>query len=100
MVRLMLLIGFWLPVTNISLPITGIYQTGTNTTGQKISIYDFKVAALDGDSIDFADFKGKKILIVNTASNCGYTSQYAGLQQLYEKYRNKLVIVGFPANGC
>jgi len=61
-------------------------------------IYDFKVPGLDGNSIDFSAFKGKKILIVNTASQCGNTPQYADLQQLYEKYRDKLVVVGFPAN--
>jgi glutathione peroxidase len=62
------------------------------------SIYDFKVEALDGSTIDFASFKGKKILIVNTASECGYTPQYEGLEALYKKYQDKLVIVGFPAN--
>ncbi len=62
------------------------------------SIYDFKVAALDGSTIDFSKFKGKKILIVNTASACGYTPQYEGLEALYKKYEDKLVIVGFPAN--
>ena len=62
------------------------------------SIYDFKVASLDGKQIDFSKFKGKKVLVVNTASKCGYTPQYADLQKLYEKYGNKLVIVGFPAN--
>jgi glutathione peroxidase len=62
------------------------------------SIYDFRVEALDGGTIDFSAFKGKKILIVNTASECGYTPQYEGLEKLYETYRNKLVIVGFPAN--
>ncbi len=62
------------------------------------SIYDFKVAALDGGTIDFASYKGKKILVVNTASECGFTPQYEGLEQLYEKYKEKLVIVGFPAN--
>ncbi len=68
------------------------------TTPTSKSIYDFKVEALDGTTIDFAGFKGKKILIVNTASECGYTSQYDGLEKLYEKYKDKLVIVGFPAN--
>jgi glutathione peroxidase len=62
------------------------------------SIYQFKVASLDGNSIDFSSFKGKKILIVNTASECGYTPQYKELEELYEKYKEKLVIVGFPAN--
>lgn len=62
------------------------------------TIYDFKVESLDGKEINFADFKGKKILIVNTASECGFTPQYADLEKLYEEYKDKLVIVGFPAN--
>lgn len=61
-------------------------------------IYDFKVAGLEGGEIDFAQFKGKKILIVNTASKCGHTPQYEDLEALYKKYNDKLVIVGFPAN--
>ena len=65
------------------------------TTG---SIHDFKVEALDGSTIDFSKYKGKKILVVNTASKCGYTPQYEGLEKLYEQYKDKLVIVGFPAN--
>ncbi len=62
------------------------------------SIYEFKVKALDGSTIDFAKFKGKKILVVNTASECGNTPQYADLQAMSVKYKDKLVIVGFPAN--
>lgn len=62
------------------------------------TIYDFKVESLDGSEINFADFKGKKILIVNTASECGFTPQYADLEKVYEEYKDKLVIVGFPAN--
>ncbi|MCX8019205.1 MAG: glutathione peroxidase [Chitinophagaceae bacterium] len=62
------------------------------------SIYDFSVPGLDGKEIRFSDFKGKKILIVNTASRCGLTPQYEGLENLYQKYKNKLVVVGFPAN--
>jgi glutathione peroxidase len=62
------------------------------------SIHTFTVKALDGTSINFAAYKGKKILVVNTASECGYTPQYKDLQALYEKYKGKLVIVGFPAN--
>ncbi|MEO6948673.1 MAG: glutathione peroxidase [Ginsengibacter sp.] len=62
------------------------------------TVYQFKVASLDGGTIDFAKYKGKKILIVNTASKCGYTPQYEGLEELYKKYGDKLVIVGFPAN--
>jgi glutathione peroxidase len=63
-----------------------------------MSIYDFKVPGLDGGTIDFSKYKGKKILIVNTASKCGNTPQYAELEELYKKYSNDLVIVGFPAN--
>lgn len=63
-----------------------------------MSIYDFKVPALDGGTIDFSAFKGKKILVVNTASECGFTPQYAELQELHKKYGKNLVIVGFPAN--
>src|SRR5215469_12002312 len=62
------------------------------------SVYDFKVPALDGSTIDLSAYKGKKILIVNTASKCGFTPQYANLEKLYEKYKDKLVIIGFPAN--
>src|SRR4029078_8173195 len=62
------------------------------------SIYDFKAPGLTGGTINFSDFKGKKILIVNTASKCGNTPQYEDLEKLYEKYKDKLVVVGFPAN--
>src|SRR5438034_7487920 len=62
------------------------------------SIYDFKVPGLDGTTINFANYKGKKIMIVNTASMCGNTPQYKDLEALYEKYKDKLVIIGFPAN--
>ncbi|OCK50121.1 glutathione peroxidase [Chryseobacterium sp. CBo1] len=63
------------------------------------SIYDYKVDALEeGKTINFADYKGKKILIVNTASECGFTPQYADLEKLSNEYKDKLVVVGFPAN--
>ncbi len=63
-----------------------------------MTIYDFKVTSLDGKVIDFSTFKGKKILIVNTASECGFTPQYAELQELHKKYGDKVAVVGFPAN--
>lgn len=62
------------------------------------SIYEFKVAGLEGNEINFSAFKGKKIMIVNTASKCGNTPQYDDLEKLYEKYKDKLVVIGFPAN--
>ncbi|HQW21824.1 MAG TPA: glutathione peroxidase [Bacteroidia bacterium] len=67
-------------------------------TTMATSIYEFKVKNIDGKIIDLSIYKGKKILIVNTASECGYTTQYEGLQNLYSKYNDKLVIIGFPAN--
>ncbi|HVX27803.1 MAG TPA: hypothetical protein VHB70_15740 [Parafilimonas sp.] len=62
------------------------------------NIYDFKIKALDGSTIDFSKYKGKKILIVNTASMCGFTPQYDGLEKLYESHKDNLVIVGFPSD--
>ncbi|MEI8109811.1 MAG: glutathione peroxidase [Chitinophagia bacterium] len=62
------------------------------------SIHQFTVKSIDGGTINFASFKGKKILVVNTASQCGYTPQYEGLQKLYQTHKDKLVVVGFPAN--
>jgi len=67
-------------------------------SAQHKSIYDFKVESLEGGEIDFAKFKGKKILIVNTASKCGLTPQYEGLEKLHEQFGEELIIVGFPAN--
>jgi glutathione peroxidase len=62
------------------------------------SLYDFKMNALDGQSIDFSKYKGKTLLIVNVASKCGYTPQYADLQKLQDQYGSKVTILGFPAN--
>lgn len=62
------------------------------------TIYDYKVESLDGGEINFADYKGKKILVVNTASECGFTPQYADLEKVYQQYKDKVVIIGFPAN--
>lgn len=62
------------------------------------SVYDFKLPSIDGKEIDFAAYKGKNLLIVNVASKCGYTPQYEDLQELHEKYSNKITILGFPAN--
>ena len=62
------------------------------------TIYQFKVPSIEGGTIDFSKFKGKKILVVNTASKCGYTPQYEGLEKLYKEHKGELVIVGFPAN--
>ncbi|MBX2842533.1 MAG: glutathione peroxidase [Flammeovirgaceae bacterium] len=62
------------------------------------TIYDFEFTTIDGVKKSFSEFRGKHILIVNTASKCGYTKQYENLQNLYNTHKDKLVIVGFPAN--
>lgn len=73
-------------------------NTNIDTKLKSETVHQFKVPALSGGDINFADFAGKKIMIVNTASKCGLTPQYEALQALHEKYSDKLVIVGFPAN--
>lgn len=62
------------------------------------SLYEFQMSAIDGKQIDFSQYKGKTLLIVNTASKCGYTPQYTDLQKLQDTYGNKVTILGFPAN--
>jgi glutathione peroxidase len=66
------------------------------TTGQ--SIYDFKINSLEGEEIDFAKYNGKNLLIVNVASRCGFTPQYADLEKLHEEFGDQVVVLGFPAN--
>ncbi|SEP84405.1 glutathione peroxidase [Flavobacterium urocaniciphilum] len=74
-------------------------QKNMKTTIEKPSVYNFKVKDLSGNDFDFATLKGKKIMIVNTASECGLTPQYEQLQALYNKYSDRnFVIIGFPAN--
>jgi glutathione peroxidase len=63
-----------------------------------VSFYTLKGVENNGTELDFATLKGKKIMLVNTASNCGYTDQYKDLQQLYEENKDSFVIIGFPAN--
>jgi glutathione peroxidase len=62
------------------------------------NVYQFKPLNITGAKMDLSQYKGKKILIVNTASKCGYTYQYEGLQKLADAYKGKLVVIGFPAN--
>jgi glutathione peroxidase len=62
------------------------------------SIYDFQLEAIDGSTLSFSDYKGKKILLVNVASACGYTPQYQQMQELYENHGDKVVVIGVPSN--
>jgi len=74
----------------LTIPVSGF--------GQASGFYDFKVKTLEGKDFDFSTLKGKKVMIVNTASKCGNTPQYKDLEVVYEKYQGNLVILGFPAN--
>jgi glutathione peroxidase len=67
-------------------------------SAQTSAFYDFKVKTLEGGVFDFSTLKGKKVMIVNTASKCGNTPQYKDLEEAYQKYQGDLVIIGFPAN--
>lgn len=67
-------------------------------TNPPVSFYSLTAVANNGDTVSFDSFRGKKVLLVNTASNCGYTSQYDDLQKLSERFKDKLVVLGFPAN--
>jgi glutathione peroxidase len=78
---------------------TAMTSSNTSQTMTKQSIHQFKVTDLSGNTFDFASLKGKKVIIVNTASKCGLTPQYKDLETLYKTYKDKgFVIVGFPAN--
>ena len=72
--------------------------TNKSNTEPLQSIYDLSVMLNDGKRLSLNDLKGKKILLVNTASDCGYTGQYVELQKLYQQHKEKLVVLGFPAN--
>lgn len=80
---------FWAGTTN---------KTKTINSLVKGSIYDFKLKTIDGEEITLAKFKGKKMLLINVASECGYTPQYKNLQALHEQFGSKVVLIGFPAN--
>jgi glutathione peroxidase len=74
-----------------------IFFSSTNLIAQE-SFYDLKINSISGDLINFNEFKGKYVLIVNVASNCGFTPQYKALEELYQTYKDDLVLVGVPCN--
>ncbi len=73
-------------------------MANTNDIAPKMDFYSLSFKSISGDKVDFSQFKGKKVLIVNTASKCGFTPQFAELEELYQKYKDKLVVIGFPSN--
>lgn len=88
----------FLSLTILSIGLLAFTQFDKKTSSASTSIFDFSIQSIDGKIIDFKDFKGKKILIVNTASKCGYTPQYKALEELYKTHKETLVIVGFPSD--
>lgn len=73
-------------------------QINTKQVSPPVSFYSLKAIANNGDTIDFSRYAGKKVMIVNTASDCGFTAQYDELENLYQQYKDKLEIIAFPAN--
>ncbi|MBT6014185.1 MAG: glutathione peroxidase [Flavobacteriales bacterium] len=74
-----------------------LFSCGSTTNAQE-SVYDIKINSITGEEINLHDFEGKKILFVNVASDCGFTKQYKGLEELHQLYKDKLVIIGLPCN--
>ena len=76
-----------------------LFLTSVIAKENNMSIYDFNVKTIDGEEVSMSKYKGKVLLIVNVASKCGFTSQYEGLENLYEKYKNQdFMVLGFPSN--
>ncbi len=74
------------------------FKSSSHADYEKI-FYDFKINSISGDIIDLNDFKGKPVLVVNTASYCGFTKQYDEMQELWERYKDKgLIVLGIPSN--
>lgn len=74
------------------------FRSNSGPFEAKGTVYDYKIKTLDGEEITLAKYKGKKLLLVNVASKCGFTPQYKNLEALSEKYGDKLIVIGFPAN--
>jgi len=86
----------WITLISLTLVIPSLAQ---DSPIEDKNFHDFTVESIDGELFDLSSLKGKKVLVVNTASKCGFTPQYADLQKLYERYRNKdFTVIGFPAN--
>ncbi len=78
--------------------LSGIHALLSQSKIKEMGIYDFQLQSITGEIIDLSDYKGKKILIVNTASECGYTPQYADLELLHKEFGDQVTVLGFPAN--
>ena len=86
------------PTTPTAMTETTEPKEGASQTTIPASVYDFTVKSIDGKNVKLSQYKGKKLLIVNTASECGYTPQYKELEALYKQHGDKVTVLGFPAN--
>lgn len=100
--KIILLLALLAVSCNVENKITDESVSASMLTVDKMDIpknfHEFKLRSIDGEEVDFAQYRGKKVLLVNVASKCGYTSQYAELQELHEKHGDKITVLGFPAN--
>jgi len=87
-------------IASIILSVFLITETNSKKSNMNTqsSLYDISINSITGEPINLKDYKGKKILFVNTASECGFTGQYEGLEELYKTYKDKLVVIGVPCN--
>ena len=77
---------------------TSLILSNTKNVQPLSSFYNLKITSIKGEEINFENFKGKKVLLVNTASDCGFTPQFEGLEKLHKQYGKQLIVLGFPAN--
>lgn len=96
--RQKLLKTFYPVIMSASKGANGTILLNDKKTSPAVPFYSLKATAINGKEIDFLDLQGKKVLLVNTASDCGYTHQYEDLEKLHERYGDKLAVIGFPAN--
>ncbi|MFT4031690.1 MAG: glutathione peroxidase [Siphonobacter sp.] len=96
MVKIMLMLGTLL--TGLFADKNEAVSRPATTPPVKQTLYDFKMKSLDGKEVDLSTYKGKKVIILNTASKCGFTPQYADWEKFYETHKDKVVVLGFPSN--
>lgn len=95
---LLTIIGFSLMILLSGFSYKSIAKKIDDKSASKANFYDLKAISIDGEEVSFEKYKGKKVLIVNVATKCGYTYQYEGMQKLNDLYEGKVAVLGFPAN--
>lgn len=95
---LLTIIGFSIVILLSGFSYKSITKKTDDKSASKANFYDLKAISIDGEEVSFEKYKGKKVLIVNVATKCGYTYQYEGMQKLNDLYEGKVAVLGFPAN--